>query len=175
GVDIAATNDLRLAHLFRTAGESIEPERTPQIVIPPAAGERLGVTERRFRTLIEQLPLVVYIDLPDDLATSVYTSPQLGAMLGFTLDEWFDNDTFWELIHPDDRERVQLQLEEQIATNGRFLDEYRFVARDGRIVWVRDESTVVVGDDGKPLYVQGYYLDITERHASEEALRVERE
>ncbi len=136
---------------------------------------RLDLAERRFRTLIEHLPLVVYVDLPDHSATSVYSSPQVREMLGYSLDEWTDSKSFWEMVHPDDRERVRTALQAQLETSGRFLEEYRFIAADGRIVWVRDESIVICDDDGEQRYIEGYYLDITERHRSEDELRVERE
>ena len=38
----------------------------------------------RFRSLVEQLPLSVYIDRLDDVSSNVYTSPQIEAMLGYS-------------------------------------------------------------------------------------------
>ena len=47
------------------------------------------------------------------------------------------------------------------------------LSRDGRIVWVHDEAVTVRDDDGRPLYVQGYLLDVSERrHAGEERERL---
>jgi PAS domain S-box-containing protein len=57
-------------------------------------------------------------------------------------------------------------------TGGPFSAEYRYVARDGRIVWVRDETVIVRDESGRPLYVQGYLLDITgAKRAAEEIVR----
>lgn len=138
--------------------------------------EALREAEARYRTLVEQLPLVTYIDALDDRSSNIYTSPQLEAILGYTVDEWqSDPDLFVKILHTDDRERV---LEETRAANesgGRFLSEYRLVAQDGQIVWVRDEAVTVRGPDGEPLYSQGYLLDITDRRTTEEALRASEE
>jgi Diguanylate cyclase, GGDEF domain/PAS fold len=54
-----------------------------------------------------------------------------------------------------------------------FRAEYRLIARDGRTVWVQDESLVVSDRDGRPLFTQGYLLDITARKRSEQRLAAE--
>ncbi len=52
-----------------------------------------------------------------------------------------------------------------------FCEEYRLIARDGRVVWVRDESTLLRDEAGLPLLWQGVLVDITERKRAEEELR----
>ena len=128
----------------------------------PAAG--------RFRSLVEQLPLSVYIDRLDDVSSNVYTSPQIEQMLGYTVAEWVDHpDLFVELLHPDDRERV-LAAHQRTHTTGEPLSiEYRLRRRDGRYLWVQD-AALVVADADEPV-LQGYLLDITARHDAEEQLR----
>ena len=136
------------------------------------AEEQVVEAELRYRTLVEQLPLVTYIDALDDRSSNVYTSPQLEPILGYSVQEWqADADLFVRILHPDDRERVLAQIWETNDTGERFESEYRLIARDGRIVWFRDESVVVRDDSGEPAYSQGYLLDITERKAAEEELR----
>src|ERR671911_595567 len=49
--------------------------------------------------------------------------------------------------------------------------EYRALAKDGRVVWLRDHAVLVRGEHGEPDYWQGYYIDITEQKQAEEALR----
>ena len=51
--------------------------------------------------------------------------------------------------------------------------EYRMIARDGRVLWVRDAATVIVGEDGE-LLMQGLMLDVTDlKRAEAEALENE--
>ena len=124
----------------------------------------------RFRVLVEQLPLSVYIDRLDDVSSNVYTSPQIEQMLGYTVQEWVENrDLFVEILHPEDRERVLAAHQLTHATGEPLLVEYRLRARDGRYVWVQDEARVVLDPDGSVL--QGYLLDVTARHEAEEQLR----
>ena len=124
----------------------------------------------RFRALVEQLPLSVYIDRLDDVSSNVYTSPQIEQMLGYTVLEWVENhDLFVEILHPEDRERVLAAHQLTHTTGEPLLVEYRLRTRDGRYVWVQDEARVVSDPGGSVL--QGYLLDVTARHEAEEQLR----
>jgi diguanylate cyclase (GGDEF)-like protein/PAS domain S-box-containing protein len=136
-----------------------------------AAEERLRATQSRFRTLVEQLPLAVYIDAVDEVSSNIYTSPQLEPMLGYTVDEWqSDPLLFVRTLHPDDRDRALAAHAHTHSTREPLSIDYRLIARDGRVIWVHDEARVVDGGDGAPV-LQGYLLDITERRAMDELLR----
>ena len=124
----------------------------------------------RFRALVEQLPLSVYIDRLDDVSSNVYTSPQIEQMLGYTVEEWVENhDLFVEILHPEDRERVLAAHQRTHATGEPLFIEYRLRTSDGRYLWVQDEARVVTDAYGSVL--QGYLLDITARREAEEQLR----
>jgi len=130
--------------------------------------------ERRYRTLVEQLPLVVYVDALDEGSSNIFTSGQIEPLLGYTVEEWRDDaDLFVRTLHPDDRERVLGAHARTHRTREPLSLEYRLVARDGRVVWVRDDGVIVLGDDGEPLYLQGYLLDITAERELQEQLRLQ--
>ena len=105
--------------------------------------------ERRYRELVEQLPLVTYIDEPA-VAPSIYISPQVEGLLGYSADEWLgDPELFLKLLHPDDRERVLADHERVFAAGeSSWSFEYRLVARDGRTVAIRDDAVVIKDDEG---------------------------
>lgn len=137
---------------------------------------KLAETERdeaqkRYRELIESLPLVTYIDHVDDNATNIYTSPQVKDVLGWSPDEWqADPRHFEEIIHPDDRERVMQEVRVANATREPFDSQYRLRHRDGNYVWVRDRSAVLEDENGEPV-ARGFLLDITQQKKLEEQLR----
>ncbi len=138
------------------------------------AEEELREAEARYRLLVEQLPLVTYISVPGTSRRWVYLSPQLEEMLGYKASDWTsDFNNYLQAIHPDDRARTT--SERAAATGkGRIAIEYRLIAADGRTVWVRDDAVVVRDLSGKPLYVQGYLLDISaERQAEAERRQLE--
>lgn len=134
------------------------------------ARARLRGSELTYRMLVEHVPAVTYVQAYDEAASAIYMSPQIEQLAGYTPDEWLADPDLWlKLIHPDDIARV---TEEHLRTNSTgepFRIEYRLLARDGHVVWVRDEGIVVHDEDGTPLYWQGVFLDITERVVVQEA------
>jgi two-component system CheB/CheR fusion protein len=144
-------------------------ERCPA---PGDAQDRLHKAQLRYRTLIEQLPAVTFIAALDEELHELYVSPQIETLLGFSQEEWLANPILWYTqLHPDDRERWQIEFAQTCTSGVHFRSEYRFLARDGRVVWVHGECQVVRDDQGRPLFLQGIAYDITERKQAEEALR----
>jgi len=120
--------------------------------------------EVRYRTLVEQLPLAVYIDRVDAMSSNAYTSPQIEPMLGYSTEEWSANPALYvDLLHPEDRERVLEAHALTHATGEPLRLEYRMLARDGRVVWVHDEARLIADQDGGAPVLQGYLLDVTAR------------
>ena len=129
---------------------------------------RLAEAEERYRTLVEQLPLVTFVRTLDLWQPNIFVSSQVGSMLGYSTEEWeTDPDLLATVLHPDDREFVLEMAVRVRATGEPFRAEYRYIARDGRVVWVIDETHLVRDERGEPLYVQGFLVDITERKLAE--------
>jgi PAS domain S-box-containing protein len=104
------------------------------------AEKALADAEQRYRTLVEQIPAVTYIDPVNDPDTSLYTSPEIEWMLGCTPEEWTKGKQWPKRLHPDDRERILAADERFEAGYGEpFSEEYRMVHRDGHVLWVRDQ------------------------------------
>jgi two-component system cell cycle sensor histidine kinase/response regulator CckA len=136
------------------------------------AEEEKTAAETRYRSLIENIPLVTYMNSIEEPFTSLYMSPQVESLLGYTPEEWAAQpELALDGIHPDDRERTR-----ELAREGRergipTRTEFRFVARDGRIVWVLDQTIPMRSDEGTIVAHQGFLLDITEQKQLEEQLR----
>ncbi|MGH3006600.1 MAG: PAS domain S-box protein [Gaiellaceae bacterium] len=137
------------------------------------AERRLSAAEQGYRSLIEQLPLVTYIDRLDETSSSIYISPQVEDLLGYPPVAWLsDREFFPNVLHPDDRERVLAQTAEAYASGESFASEYRLLAEDGRVVWVQDHVMIARDGTGRPQHAQGFLLDVTERKRAEEELRL---
>lgn len=133
---------------------------------------RLHDLATRYRALTERLPAVTYVDAVDAVSTNLYTSPQVKDILGYTREEWMEDPDLWvKSLHPEDRERTLEANEESNRVGEPFREEYRLIASDGRVVWIRDEAVMIRDDDDKPLYWQGVQLDITEIKEAEQELR----
>ncbi len=132
--------------------------------------------EKRYRTLIEGIPAVTFMAAFDAGLSELYVSPQIEALLGFTQEEWLGDPILWfKQLHPDDKTRWHEEFARTCATGKPFRAEYRFIARDGRVVWVLGEAKVVYSDDGRPLFMQGIAFDITLLKTAEEQLRAHKE
>jgi diguanylate cyclase (GGDEF)-like protein/PAS domain S-box-containing protein len=135
------------------------------------AEERLKETEERYRSLVEQMPALIYVDTLDGVGSRGYTSPQAEAMLGYSLDEWTADTALWaKLLHTEDRERVVAERVRANANGEPLSLEYRMIAKDGRVVWLRDDSVILYDSAGRPQRRQGVLFDITERKALEAQL-----
>jgi PAS domain S-box-containing protein len=92
-------------------------------------------------------------------------------MLGYAVERWTSEPDFWvEHIHPDDREWAVNFCVIATAEMRPHEFEYRMIAADGRIVWLRDIVTVVV-ENNRPTLLRGVMIDVTERKRVETALR----
>ena len=127
--------------------------------------------EERYRALSEQIPAVLYSEVHTPRGAVVYKSPQNQQLFGYTAEETMRPDFWMSLLHPDDREWVLAENERCDRTGDPWHVEYRALAKDGRVLWVRDHAVLIRGEHGEPDYWQGYYIDITEQKLAEEALR----
>ena len=129
---------------------------------------RLRTAELRYRTLVEQIPAVTFMAVLGEGDNEIYVSPHIEALLGFSQQEWLENPFLWYTqLHPDDRDLWHREFARGCRTGGPFRAECRFLARDGRIVWVHGEARLVRDDAGRPLFLQGVAFDITEAKRAE--------
>ena len=160
----------RLVPTVRRAVREAE-ERTER----SRAEEALGRSEARYRTLVEQIPAVTYIQEPVESSNPkavTYMSPQYETVLGHPAQsEVIDEEHWYKTLHPEDRERVLAEDARTDETGEPFDVEYRSIAGNGRVVWVRDQATLVRDEEGRPLYWLGVQYDITEQKRAEETLR----
>jgi PAS domain S-box-containing protein len=126
----------------------------------------------RFRALVEHIPAIVYIEIPTPSAAEsklVYMSPQVEAVVGYTADELMrDPGHFDRMLHPDDRDRIVAANEYTDRTGLPFDEEYRVIAKDGRIVWFHSRASLVRDETGQALW-QGVALDVTDQHVDGDA------
>jgi PAS domain S-box-containing protein len=130
----------------------------------------LRETEAKYRSLVEGTPAIVYIaEFPKE-GRWRYVSPQIESILGFSSDEWTDSPGLWqERLHPVDRDRVLREQNRDVHGGERVLFEYRMVARDGEVVWIRDDAEVV--DESGTMLLQGVMYDFSEQKRAESKLR----
>lgn len=137
----------------------------------------LREAEQRYRTLIEQIPNVVYTTALDASRTTFYISPRIESLLGVAATEWLEDPQSWiKYVHPEDRQRALDNIHEQFdSATGVFRCEYRMLTHDNHTVWVRDEGVMIDNQNGTPSMVQGTLSDITERKHAEEIIKMQQD
>ncbi len=187
GVQLDVTELKVVEEELRRARDELErrvQERTAELAEANALmgleiGERrraeaeLAEAERRYRALAEQIPAVTYTWAIGGDLSHAYVSPRLEQLLGYAPAEWTGSDEFWiSRVHPDDRQAILAATLRSQATGEPLSMEYRYLHRDGHIVWVQDESMILGRTpDGRPWLFQGFMLDITPRKDAEAEAR----
>jgi diguanylate cyclase (GGDEF)-like protein/PAS domain S-box-containing protein len=131
----------------------------------------LNAAENRYRTLVEEIPLTIYTDALDAASTTQYVSPAIEQLLGYRRDEVEGNPQWFPaVLHPDDR-WVLDALREWHGSDESWEQEFRLVAKDGSVRWVRDRAVIVRDEAGMPLHAQGFMQDVSARKRAEADLR----
>jgi len=131
--------------------------------------------EARYRALVEQIPAVVFMAYLDKGIGEAYVSPQIEAALGFSQNEWLEDPVRWyEQIYPDDKQRWSTEAAEMFLSGKPLKSAYRVLARDGRVLWFHCEAEMIRKEDGRPWFIHGVGVDITELKQAEESLQEER-
>jgi putative two-component system response regulator len=147
-------------------------ERAAQGAIGLEEAVREG--EERYRALVERLPAIVYLAEFGHSGAWRYVSPQVKPILGYTQEEWLTGDGLWgECIHPEDRAAAIEREHEAEASGTHLSSEYRMYTRDGRLVWIRDEASVI-SDQGDRV-LQGFMYDITALKEAEALVKGEQD
>jgi PAS domain S-box-containing protein len=131
---------------------------------------RLDEAETLYRSLIEHLPAVTYIEDPVT-GDNIYMSPQVHSFLGYSDDEWGTFDQWLDTVHPDDRARALARDDTSTEDGTPFRCEYRLRCKSGgRRVGAR-RGLPRPHADGTERYWQGVLFDITAEKEAEQQLR----
>lgn len=132
------------------------------------AEAELAASQRRFRDIVNTTDGIVW-EADAQTLDCTFVSRQAERLLGYPVEEW-RRPGFWiSRLHPDDREWVAEYALSSTRRMAGYDLEYRFIARDGRMVWLHDIVTVVA-ENGAPRWLRGIMVDITRRRQAEEKL-----
>lgn len=138
----------------------------------PRTQAQIRMDEARYRTLVELLPAITFLAVFDEGLQEAYVSPQIEAILGYSQQEWLSNPVLWyERLHPDDKERWNVEFAQTVASGEPFRAAYRFLARDGHVVWLHGEVRIARDELGQPQFLHGIGIDITSMKEAEQRVR----
>ena len=126
--------------------------------------------QHRYRDLVEGIDAIVW---EADAGTRAFTfvNRRAEAMLGWPRDVWLEPGAYLErIVHPDDRSQVNEHLERVIETGDHSESEYRLLAADGRVTWMREMVYVARDEQGAARQLRGVLVDIGVRKLAERRL-----
>jgi PAS domain S-box-containing protein len=128
--------------------------------------------ERSYHTLVENIPGAVYRCEPVPPWWTIHTSSEIEVISGFPTKDFLDKSIPFDwLIYPEDVERVNRAMLTAIADKKPYVSEYRIHHADGSIHWLYEKGRAIYSEQEQPLWLDGIFIDITERKQAEEALR----
>src|SRR5215475_13914857 len=157
---------------FESSVSQLDSEPVSQRKRTTTAAATLPDLEAKYRTLVDQIPAVVFMAFLDRGISEAYISPQIESILGFSQEEWLNDPVRWySQIHPDDKARWSAEAASLFFSGEPVQSTYRVMARDGHVIWFHCEAKMVRDDDGRPWFIHGVAFDITDFKRSEEALK----
>ena len=139
-------------------------------------GEKeLGKTleiQKMLTTTVNNSPAVIFLWKNEKYWPVIFVSDNV-VQFGYTVDDFLSQKIqYGKIIHPDDLERVEEELDRSIHKGEvSFNSEYRIFTKAGDILWVNERTFIQREWDGEVTCFQGIVLDITRRKKTEEALR----
>lgn len=132
----------------------------------------LRETTMRLNHILTTSPTLLYsVQLKDGNFTPVWISDNVTRLFGYTMDEALDPGWWMKHTHPDDRQH-SLDRTRDFA-KGPLVDEFRFLHKNGDLMWIRAEARVVAGDAASGMEIVGTWSDITQEHKTRERLRLD--
>lgn len=136
-----------------------------------STAEKSYIRENQYQIFLENIPTITYINDISLEARTLYVSPQVENLLGYSSNAFLQDPMLWmKIVNEDDVEEVLLKNELSVRTGEPFKVEYRLMTKGGNVIWVRDEAKLVRDDHGDPAYWLGVWTDITKEKSSEKTL-----
>ena len=125
-------------------------------------------SNRMLETLISNLPGVAYRCKADSGYTMEFISDECFHLTGYTAEELIGNKkrSYNDLIHPEDQQRIRLEIEAQLQKELPYVLEYRILTADQKIKWVYEKGRGVYTPELHLLCLEGFIIDITEEKRS---------
>jgi PAS domain S-box-containing protein len=124
---------------------------------------------KQLSNIITNVPGIVWETLSQPgMQPYDYVSDYAEGMLGYRVEEWLSIPDFWlQIVHPEDNERAAAERAAIFAGREGGTSQFRWLTKDGRVVWVEAHIAVECDGAGNPVGMRGVTMDITERKEAE--------
>jgi PAS domain S-box-containing protein len=157
--------------IFDDDGEVVQMiEYSIDITERKEAEKKLKLGEERIRSMVANMPGVVYRCLMDEYWTMLFVSDEIQNLSGYPSSDFLGLNpvrSFASIMHPDDIEPIALNAKAAVEERQPFTNEYRVIDSDGGIHWVYAKGQAIYDYEGEVLYLDGTIFDVTEKKVME--------
>lgn len=133
--------------------------------------EQVENQRKHLQAMVSSVPGVVWEawGKPDAASQRIdFVSDYVETLLGYSVEEWLSTPNFWlSIVHPEDKEAAMRTAMETFGSGIRGTNQFRWIAKDGRVVWVEAQSVTIYDGSGNPVGLRGVTMDISERKQKE--------
>ncbi|MGA9997950.1 MAG: ATP-binding protein [Pyrinomonadaceae bacterium] len=126
----------------------------------------------RLNAIVKSVPGVVWEawGQPDEASQRMnFVSDYVEKMLGYSVEEWLQTPNFWlTIVHEDDKEQAAQVAAATFTSGEKGTNQFRWVTKDGRVLWVEAQSVAICDEQGKPIGMRGVTIDIDEKKRGEQ-------
>jgi PAS domain S-box-containing protein len=129
----------------------------------------LSLSQKKMEALVNSIDGIVWERTADTFRFTFVSRQSIG-IVGYAPESWLERPNFWEeKLHSQDANRVIETMHKMVSEGHAYTSEYRMMAADDRVVWLRESGTVIV-EKGKPVAVRGIFQDVTRQKLDAEQL-----
>ena len=128
-------------------------------------------SEERFRLLADNIPGTIYLSKYDSKFTKIYLNNEIEKLTGYPKEDFLSNKVYYsDILHPEDAQRVINDQKYALENGQKIHFIYRIIHKNGNIVWVEEFGDVIIKDN-QIEFIEGIFIDITERKLQEAAIK----
>lgn len=147
-------------------------QRTNLRVRKKAIDHTVKLAQHYRQNLVNELSHAIVWEADAKTEQFTFVSKSAERLLGYPVEQWLNEPDFWvKLIHPEDRQWTVALCRKEMFHNRDYELEYRCLAADNRVVWLRDRAYVVEDDQGRAHKRRGLMVDITPTKQAGEELQ----
>jgi len=135
------------------------------------AEKALLMSQQRIQYLLSSSPGILYSLRAHDSFDLTFVSDNAYDLIGYELLEMFEPNFWSDHLHPEDKNKIDHYGLKTLFKQGSYSHEYRFWHKEGRYIWIYDQLNLVRDENGSPLEIIGYWIDISDRKEIEEKLQ----
>ena len=130
-------------------------------------------SQKKFEAMVSNVPGAIYRVVDESSWPIVYFSDEIENITGYALKDFIENkiQTFATIMHPEDIEPIEKSIQKQLSKTNKFVVDYRVIAKNGDVKWVRDQGQSVKSENTEA-FIDGVLIDITQQRELEEELEL---